>query len=32
MKKLLIIKEPSIRRWYSGYVGQLVPYLGDVGN
>jgi hypothetical protein len=32
MKKLLIKKCPDSMRWYKDSIGELVDYLGDVGN
>jgi len=31
MKKLKIIGCDDAMRWYANKVGELVPYLGDVG-
>lgn len=31
MAQLLIKQCPDPMRWYSGMIGQKVPYLGDVG-
>jgi len=32
MKKLLIKQCPDPYRWYAGLIGELVEFLGDVGN
>ncbi len=32
MKKLLITQCPDSLRWYSDKIGQIVDFLGDVGN
>lgn len=32
MKKLLITQCRDSMRWYSGMIGQTVPYLGDMGD
>jgi len=32
MEVLLIKRCPDKMRWYANFIGQTVPFLGDVGN